>query len=1374
MPQRPWLAHYPDGVPAEIDPHAYPSLPALLDAACQRYAAREACVFMGRAFSYAQLDAAARGFAGWLQSLGLARGARVALMMPNTPAYLVCLLGALRAGCVLVNVNPLYSSEELQHQFEDSEPDVIVVLENFAHVVEQALATAGDARPRHVVVAALGDIPGGLTGCLTNFVVRHVKKLVPRWQIAGAQRLPQVLRRGKTLPFTAPALTHDDLAILQYTGGTTGRPKGACLTHGNLIANLLQVEAVAEPALGAVKQQAMTMMTALPLYHIFALTICALYGLHAGMRLALVPNPRDVDALVAAWKKTRPTIFPAVNTLANVLAHHRGFAALDFSDLRLTLGGGMAVLQSTAEAWLRVTGRPLIEGYGLSETSPVVAVNPTNSDAWSGSIGLPVPGTDVAVLDDAGQPVAQGERGELAVRGPQVMAGYWRNPDETRAAITPDGYFLTGDIAIMDEYGYFRIVDRKKDMIIVSGFNVYPGEIEQIASQHEGVVECAVIGVPDERSGEAVHLYAVRRDEALTEEALLAWLHERITGYKRPRKVVFLPELPKSNVGKILRRELRGAVNAPAEVAPPPAITDAPAFDESLTFAGHIPAGRSATVAPPATAAPTAVTVSPEFSSGSSSNPARLIRYTLVALALLLAWDASGGDAWLARLMGGAEGFPLRDGFWTRDILHRGVRRALWPVAGLLILAIACGWGSFARLPRARRWQLILVPILASGVIATLKFFSQTSCPWALADFGGQAQHVSHWPGWFSNAPDGGPGRCFPAGHASIGFAFIGGWFALRPVAPRLATVWLAVSLCVGLILGVTQQLRGAHFMSHTLWTAWLCWGVGALVDAGVVHRKWRTWFSRLTQPQPAWALVLIACVWMALAGNIALWQRLIELDLHRGAPGIALVIGLAIMLASALVAVTSLFAWRAALKPVITLLLVITALAAHFASAYGVLMTPAMMTNVLQTDTHEALDLFSGALLWRVTWFAALPSLWLARVPVVYPTWRRQLWQQPLWAAGSVAVLLVAAWVIFQPLASAMRNHKDIRYLLNPLAALYSTGVAIARDGAQTAKPLQPIADDVQVTSGARPKLLMLVVGEAARSANFSLNGYDRPTNQALDGVDVISLTNAWSCGTSTAESLPCMFSHLPRNQHIKDKSRHENLLDVLHKAGLAVLWLENQSGCKGVCDRVPTVRTCTDRAACLDTDMLRDLDARIATLDPARVAKGVVLVLHQMGSHGPAYSLRAPPEFKRFAPECETATLAQCQPEHIRNAYDNSIVYTSHVLAQAIAWLQGQATRFDAALLYASDHGESLGENNIYLHGLPYAFAPKEQKHISWLTWAAPTFWPDGEQVLACLAARRDEPVSHDHYFHTVLGMMQARTGVYQAELDMVAACR
>jgi len=561
MTQRPWLAHYPKGVPAEIDTGAYASLPDMLDQACQRHAARTACVLMGQTYTYQALDEAARAFAAWLQSQAVAKGSRVALMMPNIPAYLVCMLGVLRAGCVLVNVNPLYTVEELRRQLDDSDPEVIVVLENFAHVVAQT----GTACPRHVVVAALGDLPGGITGHLTNFVVRHIKRLVPHWSLARAQRLPSVLRKGRSLPFTAPTLTHDDLAVLQYTGGTTGQPKGAGLSHGNLIANVLQIQAVAKPALGAIngaESRPMTMMTALPLYHIFALTICGLFGLYAGMRLVLVVNPRDLNALMTAWRKAPATVFPGVNTLFNALVNNPMFATLDFSALRLTLGGGMAVLRPTAEAWLQITGRPLIEGYGLSETSPVIAVNPTNARAYSGCIGLPLPSTEVAVLDAQGQPVPLGERGELAVRGPQVMTGYWHQPEATRAAMTPQGYFLTGDIATLDERGYLRIVDRKKDLILVSGFNVYPGEIEQAASAHPGVQECAAVGIPDAHSGEVVALYVVKRDANLTEQALHDWLHERLTGYKRPKRIVFRQELPKSNVGKILRRALRDEVTA--------------------------------------------------------------------------------------------------------------------------------------------------------------------------------------------------------------------------------------------------------------------------------------------------------------------------------------------------------------------------------------------------------------------------------------------------------------------------------------------------------------------------------------------------------------------------------------------------------------------------------------------------------------------------------------------------------------------------------------------------------------------------------------------------------------------------------------------
>jgi len=785
------------------------------------------------------------------------------------------------------------------------------------------------------------------------------------------------------------------------------------------------------------------------------------------------------------------------------------------------------------------------------------------------------------------------------------------------------------------------------------------------------------------------------------------------------------------------------------------------------------------------------------FSARFPAGLSRLIFFTLLAAVPLLLWDAGRGDWRLAYWMGGAQGFPLIDGFWTREVLHLGVRRALWPFAVLLVLAIAFGRGVFAHLPRGRRLQLILVPLFASGAVALLKSFSLSSCPWDLADFGGQARYASHWLGWF--VADGGAGRCFPAGHASTGFAFVGGWFALREHNARLAKVWLLAALGVGLTLGVAQQLRGAHFMSHTLWTAWLCWCVGLAGE--VLHQRLRGvslrrrvagWGSTVVQlaaklrlalaqplPLPSWKVAISISVWIALFGNLALWRRLAELDLLGGNADRALAIGILIMLACAVFALVNVLAWRAAFKPAAMALLLITALASHFSGAYGVLMTPSMMTNMLQTDYHEARDLFSAALLWHVFWLAGLPALLLWSVRIAHPPLRRCLWQQPLFFVGALVLMVVTAWAIFQPFSAAMRNHKDVRYLFNPLAVLYSTVAAAVQDGQQGMQPLQSIADDARITTASglpdlsRPKLLVLVVGEAARSENFSLNGYARPTNQALENSGVVSLRNAWSCGTSTAESLPCMFSHQPRSEHVKDKSRYEGLLDVLHKAGLAVLWLENQSGCKGVCERVPTVNLCKD-GACMDADMLQGLDARLADLEPQRRARGVVLVLHQMGSHGPAYSLRSPPASKQFLPECTTAALAQCSNEHIRNAYDNSIVYTSQFLARTIAWLQNRQAQYDTALMYVSDHGESLGENNLYLHGLPYALAPKEQKHIGWLTWASPTFWPATQKTLACLASRRDEPVSHDHYFHTVLGLVQASTRVYQRELNWFAPCR
>lgn len=561
---RPWLAHYPQGVPADISTDGYASLTDLLDRACKQYSSRTALTAMGSDITYAQLDAHARAFAGWLQSLGLPKGSRVALMMPNVPAYLVAMLGTLRAGHAVVNVNPLYTADELQRQLQDSGASVIVILENFAHTL-QSVSDRGALK--HIVVTGPGDLLGGLKAPLVNLAARYIKKLVPAWRIDGALMLPQVLAQGARLPFAAPAISMDDLAVLQYTGGTTGVPKGAMLSHRNLTANVMQMEAVASPALHDMAGQQVTILSALPLYHVFAMTVCGLYGLHAGMRNVLIINPRDQPSLIGAWRKTPINVFPGVNTLFNALAHNDDFAKLDFSGLRLTLGGGMAVQQAVAERWLKITGRPLVEGYGLSETSPVATVNPTNATAYSGSIGLPLPSTEVAILDDAGHEVPLGERGEVAIRGPQVMLGYWQKPDETRHAMTADGFFRTGDIGIMDDKGYTRIVDRKKDMITVSGFKVYPNEVEAAVAQMPGVLECAAIGVPDEHSGEAVKVFVVKKDPALTEAQVQAWCKDKLTGYKRPRFVEFRDELPKSNVGKILRRELRPDAGAEANAA---------------------------------------------------------------------------------------------------------------------------------------------------------------------------------------------------------------------------------------------------------------------------------------------------------------------------------------------------------------------------------------------------------------------------------------------------------------------------------------------------------------------------------------------------------------------------------------------------------------------------------------------------------------------------------------------------------------------------------------------------------------------------------------------------------------------------------------
>ena len=556
--ERFWLKHYPAGVPADIDPDQYTSLVALLDEAFSRYATRPAYRCMDRIMSFAELDEASLAFAAWLQSQGLGKGQRVALMMPNVLQFPIAMAGALRAGCTVVNVNPLYTPRELEHQLNDSGAEAIVVMENFASTLEQVIVRT---RVRHVVMTTMGDRLGLLKGMLVNLVVRHVKKMVPAFQLPNAIGFNEVLRLGAASRLTPVTVTRSDIAFLQYTGGTTGLSKGAMLTHRNIIANLLQSEAWMQPALHNPRKppppEQLTVVCALPLYHIFALTVCSLLGARTGALNLLIPNPRDIPGLIAELGKVRATVFPAVNTLYNALANHPDFAKLDHSDLRVSNGGGMAVQQAVADRWLEITGCPICEGYGLSETSPSAVCNPSDTDAYSGMIGMPLPSTEACILDDDGRELPLGERGEIAIRGPQVMAGYWNRPEETARVMTADGFFRTGDVGVMDERGYMKVVDRKKDMILVSGFNVYPNEVEEVVAAHPGVLECAAIGVPDGAAGETVKVFVVKRDPAVTQQDVLEWCARGLTGYKRPKYVEFRTELPKTNVGKILRRELR-------------------------------------------------------------------------------------------------------------------------------------------------------------------------------------------------------------------------------------------------------------------------------------------------------------------------------------------------------------------------------------------------------------------------------------------------------------------------------------------------------------------------------------------------------------------------------------------------------------------------------------------------------------------------------------------------------------------------------------------------------------------------------------------------------------------------------------------------
>ena len=561
---KPWLGQYPAGIPAEIDPRKFASLKELLASSALRFADRPAYKSMGTVMTYRQLDEASRAFAAWLQQVArLRRGDRVALMLPNLLQYPVVLFGVLRAGMVVVNVNPLYTPRELEHQLKDSGAAAIVVLENFAHTLAQVIESTPT---RTVITTQVGDLLPPLRRLLTNAVVKRVKKLVPPWRLPGAVSLDRVLAAGRAQALDDVELGHDDLAFLQYTGGTTGVAKGAMLTHGNMVANVLQVAAWMSPNLNEGEE---TLVIPLPLYHVFALTGCLSF-FSMGAQTVLVANPRDMPAFIKALRQTPFTAIIGVNTLFRAMLDAPAFAQVDLRHLKLAVAGGMAVQHIVAQRWKERAGVPLVEGYGLTETSPVAIANPITIQEWSGQIGVPVPSTDAAVLDDDGRPVPLGEVGEIGVRGPQVMRGYWNRPDETAKVMTADGWLRTGDMGLMDERGSIRLTDRKKDMIVVSGFNVFPNEIEDVLTMHPGVLEAAAIGVADERSGEKVKAVVVRKDPSLSEAELLAHCRQHLTAYKVPRSVEFRSDpLPKSNIGKILRRELRKPDAAAAKQVTP-------------------------------------------------------------------------------------------------------------------------------------------------------------------------------------------------------------------------------------------------------------------------------------------------------------------------------------------------------------------------------------------------------------------------------------------------------------------------------------------------------------------------------------------------------------------------------------------------------------------------------------------------------------------------------------------------------------------------------------------------------------------------------------------------------------------------------------
>jgi long-chain acyl-CoA synthetase len=552
---RPWLSSYSPGVPADIDPSQYASLVQLMEEAFTKYAARPAYSFMGKEQTFGQTDSLSRALAAYLQGLGLVKGDRVAIMMPNVPQYPVAVAAILRAGFVVVNVNPLYTPRELEHQLKDSGSKAIIIIENFANTLQQCIA---NTPVKHVVLAAMGDLLGVLKGGIVNYVVRNVKKMVPAYNLPGAVKFNDAIAQGTRGTLKKPEIKADDVAVLQYTGGTTGVSKGAVLLHRNIIANVLQSEAFNQPVMEKVPaNEQSTSVCALPLYHIFAFTVGMMLSMRVGGKLILIPNPRDLPAVLKTLSKETFHSFPAVNTLFNGLANHPDFGTVNWKNLKVSLGGGMAVQGAVAKLWLDKTGCPICEGYGLSETSPSASCNPTTSTEYTGTIGVPLPSTYFKLLDDDGNEVPMGQPGEIAIKGPQVMAGYWQRPDETAKVMTADGFFRTGDIGTVDAKGFYKIVDRKKDMVLVSGFNVYPNEVEDVVAKLEGVMECAVVGVPDDKTGEAVKLVVVKKDQGLTEDKIREYCKANLTGYKQPKVIEFRTDLPKTPVGKILRRELR-------------------------------------------------------------------------------------------------------------------------------------------------------------------------------------------------------------------------------------------------------------------------------------------------------------------------------------------------------------------------------------------------------------------------------------------------------------------------------------------------------------------------------------------------------------------------------------------------------------------------------------------------------------------------------------------------------------------------------------------------------------------------------------------------------------------------------------------------